>query len=135
MPRIARFERIVQIISQTSGLELAGVVDQSEPPLASLDVPPEVRRRRSLRKLVQQARIDLAVCIATNAPSHSALAIEAMRLGIRRVLVEKPMACSVDECQQTIDVAAQCNARLSVDHSRRHAPIYRWLREKIGSGD
>jgi predicted dehydrogenase len=72
-----------------------------------------------------------AVLITTNGPSHAPLAIEALEAGVPRVMVEKPMGCSVEECDRMIDVARRKNARLSVDQSRRHDPLYRWLRDQL----
>ena len=50
-------------------------------------------------------------------------------------MVEKPMACSVAECEQIVAQAAKAGTRVAVDHVRRHAPIYRWLARAHRLGD
>ena len=126
--------RIVNVLCDFPGLELAAVVDRSESALSAVELPASVARFRSDEELWARGDVPL-VCIATNGPSHAALAVKAMDAGSRYLLVEKPMACSLAECDQIQDHALKTNARVAVDHGRRHAPIYRWLRRRIASGD
>jgi predicted dehydrogenase len=58
-----------------------------------------------------------------------------MKAGVRRLLVEKPMACSLAECDRILEMAQETNTRVAVDHGRRHASVYQWLRSRIASGD
>ena len=125
--------RIVRALSQVPGVELAAVVDRSEQALAA-EMPPGVARYRSDSELWSRGDVMLA-CIATNGPSHAPLALAAMTGGARFLLVEKPMACSLAECDQIICKAETTQTRVAVGHTSRYAPSYRWLRERISSGD
>ena len=125
--------RIVDVIARFARLELAVVVDRSETALAYDRLPAGTARLTSTEKLWSRGDVGL-VCLATNGPSHAALAGEAMAAGARYLMVEKPMACSVAECEQMLAQAAKAGTRLAVDHVRRHAPAYIWLRERIASG-
>ncbi len=58
------------------------------------------------------------VIIATPHHLHTAVALEFLNHGIA-VLVEKPMAVTVDECQQMIAAAAHSQAKLAVGLVRR----------------
>jgi len=62
------------------------------------------------------------VHILTPPGSHAHLAIEALQLGCH-VLVEKPMAPTVEECDAMIAAAIKANRVLSVNHSARHDPV------------
>jgi len=126
--------RIVDVIARFEQVELAAVVDRSEQALAYDKLPSNTARVQSTDKLWSAGGIDL-VCVATNGPSHAALAAEAIAGGARYLMVEKPMACSVAECEQIIAEATKAGTRLAVDHVRRHAPAYIWLRQRIASGD
>jgi predicted dehydrogenase len=125
--------RIVDVVGRFPRVELAAVVDRQASALNYEKLPAATARLESTDAL-WNGGIDL-VCIATNGPSHSAIAAEAIAAGIRYLMVEKPMACSVAECEQIVAQAAKAGTRVAVDHVRRHAPIYRWLRERIVSGD
>jgi predicted dehydrogenase/nucleoside-diphosphate-sugar epimerase len=53
---------------------------------------------------------------------HAAIAIQAMRAGCH-VLVEKPMAESVEDCDRMIAAARETGRQLSVNHSARMDPV------------
>jgi predicted dehydrogenase len=126
--------RIVDVIGRFPQVELTAVVDRSEQALAYDKLPAPTARLPSTEKLWAAGGIEL-VCVATNGPSHAALAAEAIGANARYLMVEKPMACSVVECEQIVAQAAKAGTRVAVDHVRRHAPAYIWLRERIASGD
>lgn len=123
----------MSVLNQMPALELVAVVDYREKALFSKEVPASAARYRTAGELWARGGIDL-VCVATNGPSHAELAIAAMKAGTRFVMVEKPMACSVAECERMIQSAQETGTRLSVNQSRRHDPFYRWLRRTIRSG-
>ena len=126
-------KRILAAMAAIEELQLAAIVDRDEGALAAVEVPDTVRRYADAEDLWAAGGTDV-VCITTNGPSHAPLALAAMDAGARRVMVEKPMACSVAECRQMLQRARDRGARLSVDQSRRFDPMYQWLRAKIASG-
>jgi len=74
-----------------------------------------------------------AVYVLTPPASHCALALEAMDLGCH-VLVEKPMAETVAECDAMIAKAAERGLTLSVNHSDRLDPVVLRALELVRSG-
>ncbi len=126
--------RIVDCIVQSERLELAAVVDQRSDALGYEKLPEKTARLASADELWQRGDVDV-VCIATNGPSHAALAAAAMNAGARYLMVEKPMGCSLVECDRILVQARETGTRVAVDHVRRHAPVYHWLRDRIASGD
>lgn len=126
--------RIVEVINDIEGVRLEAIVDRRESSLDAFDLPATVARYTSAESFWRAGGSEL-VCIATNGPSHAPLAVEAMEVGATHVLVEKPMATSVADCDRMIEEARNHGVRLSIDQSRRHDRFYRWLRTTIRSGD
>jgi len=126
--------RIVDAIAQLPNCELAAVVDRSEQALAYEKLPEKTAQLTSTDALWAARDVEL-VCVATNGPSHAALALAAMEAGVRHLLIAKPMACSLAECDKIMVQSRERGCRVVVDHIRRHAPAYVWLRQRIASGD
>ena len=125
--------RTIDVVQGMAELELTAVVDLSEKALSELDLPINVGRYTSLKEVKDHGALDV-VCIASNGPSHRQLTEEAVALGAKYILVEKPMACSSEDCQAMIELCDTAGVRLAVNQSRRHDPMYRWLRDEIRTG-
>ena len=65
-----------------------------------------------------------AVIVATTADSHHSLVIEAARRGVKFILVEKPMAVSVQQCKGMIQVCKAEGVALGVNHQMRFMEQY-----------
>ena len=87
----------------------------------------------SLEELLQKEKPDI-VDICTPPRTHATLSIQAMRGGAH-VMIEKPMAISVEECDQIIDVARQTNRRVCVAHSDLFYGSFMEARERVQRGD
>lgn len=108
------------------GLSIEGVVDLSRDALA------ETAREHSLadellfadpRALYGSAVPDVLI-ISTTADSHCALTCEAARAGVKHVLVEKPMAVSLEECDRMIAACEKSGTCLAVNHQMRFMEQY-----------
>jgi predicted dehydrogenase len=86
-----------------------------------------------LREMLQHDSLE-AVVVATPARTHHALAKAALLSG-RHVLVEKPMATSVDECDELIQIAAERGLVLMVGHTFLYSEAVREILRIIDSGD
>ena len=75
-----------------------------------------------------------AVAIATNLPSHHALALAALRAG-KHVLVEKPLAASVEEAEEMVATAALADRILMVGHLMLYHPAVLRLKALIDAGE
>jgi predicted dehydrogenase len=64
------------------------------------------------------------VIVATTADSHCALTCRAAERGARYILVEKPMAVSLAECDRMIEVCERHGAKLAVNHQMRFMEQY-----------
>ena len=72
--------RIVGVLAEMAAVDLVAVVDRRAEALAQAALPAGVARLESSEELFARGDIDL-VCIATNGPSHAALALGAMDAG------------------------------------------------------
>ena len=75
-----------------------------------------------------------AVVIATPVRFHHVMAKAALLAG-KHVFIEKPMAASVAECQELVDLARQQGLVLMVGHTFLYSPAVRMIKEIINSGD
>jgi predicted dehydrogenase len=75
-----------------------------------------------------------AVVIATPPRTHAKLAIESVRHG-RHVLVEKPLATSVSECQSLVESVNDVDVALMVGHTFEYNPAVLKLGELIDQGE
>lgn len=107
-------------------------IDQSEERLASLRRSfPEIVGRPTLEAAL--ADVD-AVVVATPPSTHAPLALAAMSAG-KHVLVEKPMAPTVDECMRMKACAEENGVTLMVGHTFEFHPAVWALREMVTRGD
>ena len=72
------------------------------------------------------------VTIATESGYHAEIAIYCMNKG-KHVIVEKPMAMSIDDALEMIKVAEANNVKLSVAHQNRFNKPIQKLRESVGA--
>ena len=91
-----------------------------------------VRAYSSLDALLADAEVQM-ISICTPHPTHAGLAIRAAESG-RHVLVEKPMAVDLADCDAMIAAAAAHGVRLGVVSQRRFYEPVRRMREAIEQG-
>ncbi len=84
-------------------------------------------------KLLEQASVQ-AVVLATPAPSHFALARQAL-LADKDVFVEKPLSLSVPEAQELVALAGERSRILMVGHLMIHHPALRWIEQRLKTGE
>ena len=85
------------------------------------------------RVLLADPTVD-AVLIATPHHLHTAIAIDAAQAG-KHILLEKPMAPTLAECDQILQAVDAADVRLMVGHINQFAPTYRMAKAMIASGE
>jgi UDP-N-acetyl-2-amino-2-deoxyglucuronate dehydrogenase len=82
--------------------------------------------------MINQAEIDLAI-VSTPHPFHREPAIEAARAGAN-ILVEKPLASTLEDCDEITDACKTAGVKLGVISQRRwYAPVMR-VKKAIEAG-
>ncbi len=94
---------------------------------------PGVGTTTSYQDLLSDAKVD-AVVICTPVHSHFDLAMQALKSG-RHVLVEKPLASSLEQASLLVEEARRRNLCLMVDHTFVFTPAVRRIRELVTSGE
>lgn len=90
------------------------------------------RTYRDFHQMLSSEQID-ALVIATPPQTHAPFAIAAAEHGIH-VLVEKPMARTVQECDAMIEAATTNGTILTISHEKRFNPGFEKIKEIIDSG-
>lgn len=75
------------------------------------------------------------VSICTPDAAHFAMINRALEYpSVKAVLAEKPLAMNLDEAKTLVKLARERNVLLAVNYSRRYAPGFQKLKERIDSG-
>ena len=78
-----------------------------------------------LSKMLEKEEVDL-ISIATPARTHLVLFQEVIRnQNVAGILLEKPIAATLEEAQEIIGLSRQCKAKVAVNYIRRYPPTYR----------
>ncbi len=94
---------------------------------------PEVEGTDSFETLLKTDGLD-AVAIATPVRFHYQMAKASLLAG-KHTFIEKPMASSIAECEELIDLADQRGLILMVGHTFLFSPAVRKIKEIIDRGD
>jgi UDP-N-acetyl-2-amino-2-deoxyglucuronate dehydrogenase len=112
--------------------QLAGICSQSFDSAQRLAAQYDVPAYHTVEDMIVKGGVQ-AVLITTPHPAHAAPALEAMALGAH-VMVEKPLASSLEDCDAMLAAAKKQNAKLAMISQRRlYAPSQR-IKRAIETG-
>ncbi|MBC7830130.1 MAG: Gfo/Idh/MocA family oxidoreductase [Chitinophagaceae bacterium] len=92
----------------------------------------QVKAYDQLNEMITKEKIEVVV-ICTPHPDHKNVAVEAMQAGAH-VLVEKPLASSLADCDEMISTATRLNKKLGVVSQRRFFPSAMRMKKAIDEG-
>lgn len=125
---------LVRNFAEIDGAEVVAICDLLDERLAlARRRYPGARVTRAVSELFADPAID-AVVVATPVSSHFTLVRRALERG-KHVLVEKPLAASVGECRELVEVARRSGLTLMVDHTFIYTNAVRKLKEIVDSGE
>lgn len=124
---------LVPFIEAHPDAVLTAVAIRRPAELVSLGLPPGIRAFPTVEELCESGEVD-AVYIATPTPVHAAQTIAAARRGCH-VVVEKPMAVSLEEAELVASAAEANGVQVVVGHSQSFEAPIRALRAIVASGD
>ena len=84
-------------------------------------------------KILKEDTIDI-VSICTPDNTHADLAVEALNAG-KHVVVEKPMALTLEDCDRIIDAQKRSGRELIVDFEYRINPFFVSMKKSVDSGE
>ena len=118
-----------------AGYELAGIADRSAEASAAAasDLAPGTPTFTDVRQALADLRPDV-VCVSTWAPSHREVTEQALAVGVRGLLVEKPLAGTVTDARAVLDMLVSQGLPVVVPHGlmSMHAPLH--LLDEVQSG-
>ena len=94
---------------------------------------PGVQTTSDYRDIISDPEIDI-VAVATPVQTHFNFGKEALLAG-KHVFIEKPIAASVREVEELIDLAQKKNRKLMVGHTFEYTGAVRKMKEIIDSGE
>jgi len=110
----------LRVISNHPETTLAAVADPDPVALEAAAGAPETARFADPLEMIRQADLD-GVVIAAPTTAHMPLALAAIDRGIG-VLVEKPLAATVDDGLTIVAAARKRNVRVQIGHVERYNP-------------
>lgn len=120
-------------VNATEGLHLTAASDTNPERLAAAKVlAPDITTFTDSMQMLDSGLIDLVV-ISTPPNSHYSWAKEALNRGLH-VILEKPMALTVEECDELIALAASKNLLLVVYQNRRFDADFVTMKKLIDEG-
>jgi UDP-N-acetylglucosamine 3-dehydrogenase len=113
---------------------LVGVADPSAPALAAAlaSADRDVRGYADATELLAEEHLD-ALIVAAPTTLHFPVAMAALGRGVA-VLVEKPLAATLDEGRQLVDAAEASGTLLMVGHIERFNPAVQALAQRLHDG-
>src|SRR5215207_6969408 len=132
--------RIAQVahlpaLEKANGIQLVAVSDPSEDGRRAVARRYDVSRAYSDHPQVLADELVEAVLVAAPDRFHYPIAAAALSAG-KQVLVEKPLASTVDESEKLVDLVEQTGLVLQVGAMKRHDPgvqyARRFLNERLG---
>jgi predicted dehydrogenase len=93
---------------------------------------PDIRCYGDYSKMLADPEME-AIYIATPVYTHAHLAVEAANRG-KHVLCEKPMALTLEECNEMVAAARDNAVILQIAYMMRYHPAHQYIAEKVASG-
>ena len=85
-------------------------------------------------KTIQKQKFDLCI-IASSSVSHFKNAQFALSIGIKYILIEKPICTTLQDFQKLKKISIEKKAKIWVNHERRYHPLYNFVRNELNSGN
>ena len=115
-------------------IEIVGACDEAFEPLARFATEYNVQNTyNELRQMLEKQQPDVLV-VATWPASHLKNVLEAVRCGVKGILVEKPIAVNTTQLEQMIQVTERANIRLMEAFMYRHHPLTLAVKQQIEEG-
>ena len=123
----------LRVYSELEGVQLAGVSDVSPERLKAITDRFAVPTYSDYRELIEKEKPE-AISITVPTSDHEEVATFALKAGAH-ILVEKPIAASVEEGKRIIALAKETKRLLMIGHIIRFNPAIQALKKHLDNGD
>ncbi len=125
---------LIRNFRSLSDCRLKSICDVSEERLRHLQsLYPEVETETKFDKLLSDPNLDVIV-VATSVKHHFPMAKAALLAG-KHTFIEKPMASSLEQCEELVAIAKKQGLILMVGHTFLYSPAVRKIKELVDKGD
>lgn len=115
-----------QAIEETSGAKLISIIDME------LSEPLEIKTYTTLENFLEADQETDVVVIATPNGLHKTHAIQCLKAG-KHVLIEKPIALSIEDTQEILSIARQVQRRVYSSMQLRFSPPVSYVKQLLES--
>jgi len=122
-----------RIYADMNGVKLIAAADLDQNHRANLEERFTVTVYSDYHELLTKEKPDI-VSIAVPTADHAAVALDCLHAGVH-VLVEKPIASSLEEARKIISTAENLKLKLMVGHIVRFNPAVRELKKHLEAGE
>ena len=125
---------LVRCATEVEGAEVKAICDRSTTALARLIRRyPGIGGTQDLDRLLEDPEID-GVLVATPVSTHYELGKRCLEAG-KHVMIEKPLASTIEECQDLIRLAAERELVLMPGHTFLYSPPVVKVKELLSTGE
>lgn len=110
-------------------VEVVGVVDANAAVAARVAAEYGVPAFHSVRGMLDAVDVD-AASVCTPPACHAAQTEELAAAGVH-LLVEKPMAPTLEDCDRMVRAARRASVRLMIGQKKRFSPLYAYLKRRF----
>jgi len=115
--------KYLPIMTHLKNVEVVGICDLNKELLWSMGKKYEIKNLYTdLEQLLKEQKPDIVV-VATPTKTHCDIAVKSIKKGAH-VLIEKPMALTVEECDKIIETAEKYNRKVGVMHNQIFNPAF-----------
>ncbi len=122
-----------RVLRQIPGVRLTAICDVVAPTLDAVTRDLGVPGYADYRAMLESEPGIDAVCVCTSDQAHVGHCVLAADMG-KHLLVEKPLALSVADCEAIIGAARRSQVKLMVGHILRFDPRYALARQAVAEG-
>ena len=123
----------VRVYSKIEDIDLIAVCDNNKETSSKVADKYEIKSYTSYEEMFENESLDaVSICVPTN--FHKEVVLCAIKNKIN-VLVEKPIADSIEDAQEMIDEAKKNNAKLMVGHIERFNPVVVELKKRLDKNE
>ncbi|MBV9121168.1 MAG: Gfo/Idh/MocA family oxidoreductase [Chloroflexi bacterium] len=123
----------VRVYREMPAADLVAVADEFDVSLRHATDLYQVRGYHDYREMLREERPE-AVTVAVPTNMHCQVVLDVLEAGCD-VLVEKPIAASVEEAERIVQAASQSGRLLTVGHIERYNPALIELKRRIAQGE
>ena len=121
-------------LKNIDGIEVSSVMGPNKAKIESLAKERNIpNARTTLDECIYEDKPD-AIILATPTQAHAEQAIACMNAG-KHVLIEIPMADSLEDSNRVVDKQKETGLTCMAGHVRRFNPSHQWIKNKIEAGE